>query len=110
MGRTGRPQKHILAALASAARSNERATTIAAVPCDREFCGCIPGVGWLTSLFSPPVRIPLQAAEQSLQHPGKSTLPVVNNKGEKPSQPGEYRIRKGEITQRGIGQSFQATS
>jgi hypothetical protein len=29
----------------------------------------------------------------------------VNNKGEKPSQPGEYRIHKGETTQRGIGQS-----
>src|SRR5260370_42349138 len=108
MRRTGPPPKHILAPLARAAPSTELTTTSAAVPCDREFCGCIPGVGWLTSLFSPPVRIPLQAAEQSLQHPGKSTLPVVNNKGEKPSQPGEYRIREGEITQRGIGQYFSS--
>jgi hypothetical protein len=32
-------------------------------------------------------------------------LPVLNNKGETPSQPGENRIHKGEITQCGIGQS-----
>jgi hypothetical protein len=49
----------------------------------------------------------LKLAEQCLQHLGKSTLPIVNNKGEPPSQPGEYRIHKGEITQRGIGQSSQ---
>jgi hypothetical protein len=37
-------------------------------------------------------------------------LPVLNNTGGTPSQPGEYRIHKVEITQRGIGQSSQATS
>ena len=36
---------------------------------------------------------------------GESTLPVLNNKVETPSRPGEYRIHKVEITQRGIGQS-----
>ena len=41
---------------------------------------------------------------------GESTLTALNNKGETPSQPGEYRIHKVEITQRGIGQSSQATS
>ena len=34
-------------------------------------------------------------------------MPIVNNKGETPSQPGEHRIHKGENTQRGISQSSQ---
>jgi hypothetical protein len=38
--------------------------------------------------------------------PREINVACLNNKGEKPSQPGEYRIHKGEITQRGIGQSF----
>jgi len=56
------------------------------------------------SSLSPPVRIPWEVAEQCLERPGESTLPILNNKGETPSQPGEYRIHKVEITQRGIGQ------
>src|SRR5260370_41752104 len=108
MRRTGPPPKHILAPLARAAPSTELTTTSAAVPCDREFCGCIPGGGWRTSLFSPPVRIPLQAAEQSRQHPGKSTLPVVTNKGAQPAQPGGYRFHEGEMSDGDLGQSFES--